>query len=464
MDPNELRSQGRVVLDHMATYWESLRSRPPLPAVQPGYLQQMIPKEAPLKAEKWEDVMKDVDRVIMPGVTHWQSPQFHAYFPTGNSVPSMCAEIVSSAISCIGFSWISSPACTELEMAMMKWLGKMIGLPEFFYEGTNGGGIIQSTASEGTLLAMLSARSKAIKHKKVKDPNQMVVYFSEESHSSVERAAMILQFQGKKIKTDAKYSMCAESLKKQVEEDLKSGLTPIMCVATLGTTACCSFDRLDLLGPICKEYDLWLHVDSAYAGSAFVCPEFRYLMQGIEHVDTYNMNAAKWLQTHFDCSPFWFKDSRYMVETFNVDPLYLQHTNQNVIPDFRHWQIPLGRRFRSLKLWFVMRMYGVEGLRECIRKDIQLAKLFETLVKSDNNFEIFHEVIMGLVCFKLKAGNEATKCLSDGLNKDGRIYLTPAQVKDVFVIRFVVCSTMTEEKDIHFAWQVIKQISHIITT
>nr|XP_061789331.1 aromatic-L-amino-acid decarboxylase-like isoform X5 [Nerophis lumbriciformis] len=378
MNAAEFRRRGKEMVDFVADYLENLEQRPVYPDVEPGYLRSLIPTEAPLEPETYDDIMKDVERVIMPGITHWQSPYFYAYFPAASSYPAMLADMLCGAIGCIGFSWAASPACTELETVMLDWLGRMLQLPECFIAGTHGhgGGVIQ---------------------------------------------------------------FCA----------------------TLGTTSSCAFDHIAELGPICNKENMWMHVDAAYAGSAFVCPEFRPLLNGVEFADSFNMNAHKWLLVNFDCSTMWVKKRQDLIGAFKVDPLYLRHENQEsgLVTDYRHWQIPLGRRFRSLKMWFVFRMYGLQGLQAHIRKHVSLAKEFECLVRADKRFEICAEVIMGLVCFRLKGSNELNQNLLKMITKSREIHLVPCHLTGRFVLRFAICSRTTESHHIQQAWRHITQLT-----
>uniref|UniRef100_UPI00398F8872 aromatic-L-amino-acid decarboxylase isoform X3 n=1 Tax=Pristiophorus japonicus TaxID=55135 RepID=UPI00398F8872 len=380
MDFEEFRTRGKEMVDYVTDYLESIEQRPVYPLVEPGYLRQLIPDSAPQQPDSFEDLMKDVERVIMPGVTHWQSPHFHAYFPAAISFPALLADILSGAIGCIGFSWAASPACTELETVMLDWLGKMLDLPEEFLAGTSsgGGGVIQGTASESTLVALLAARNKMVTQIQAKSPDleevmirsKLVAYTSEQSHSSVERAGLIAGVKMRKLPTDEKFSLRGEALKQALEKDKALGLIPFYLCATLGTTPSCAFDNIMELGPICNSENIWMHIDAAYAGSAFICPEFRPLLNGVEFSDSFNFNPHKWLLVNFDCSAMWVKKRSALIGAFKMDPLYLKHDHQDsgLITDYRHWQIPLGRRFRSLKMWFVLRLYGVKGLQEHIRK------------------------------------------------------------------------------------------------
>uniref|UniRef100_A0A8C2GXF0 Aromatic-L-amino-acid decarboxylase n=1 Tax=Cyprinus carpio TaxID=7962 RepID=A0A8C2GXF0_CYPCA len=419
MDAAEFRRRGKEMVDYVADYLENIEKRQVYPDVEPGYLRSLIPEEAPLEAESYEDVVKDIERVIMPGVTHWHSPYFYAYFPTAHSFPAMLADMLCGAIGCIGFSWAASPACTELETVMLDWLGKMLKLPEDFLAGTegSGGGVIQGTASEATLIALLAARSKIIKLIQTDHPDRS--------------------------ETDIISKLVAYS-------------SDQFC-ATLGTTPSCAFDCITELGPICNAEKIWMHIDAAYAGSAFICPEFRPLLNGIEFADSFNFNPHKWLLVNFDCSAMWVKKRSDIIGAFKIEPLYLKHDHQES-GNQSHWQIPLGRRFRSLKMWFVFRMYGLKGLQAYIRKHVGLAKEFESLVKADQRFEISADVVLGLVCFRLKGSNELNEILLKRINSARKIHLVPCQLAGKFVLRFAVCARTTESRHVREAWS---HISHL---
>ncbi|XP_076277814.1 aromatic-L-amino-acid decarboxylase isoform X1 [Lasioglossum baleicum] len=465
MDTKDFIDFGKAAIEFVANYNETIRDRNVLPDVEPGYLSELLPEEAPQKAESWQQVLEDVEKYIMPGVTHWNSPNFHAFYPTGNSYPSIVGEIVSAGISCIGFSWLASPACTELEVITLNWLGKLIGLPKEFLtsdEG-HGGGVIQGSASEVTFLCLLAAKEETIRRTKQLHPewdenfitSKLISYTSDQSNSSVEKAGLLAMVTMRLLPTDEKCSFRGETLSKAIKEDLEKGLIPFYVVTTLGTTGTCAFDNLDELGPICNEHNIWLHVDAAYAGAAFVCPEYRHLMSGVQYVDSFNMNPHKWLLVNFDCSTLWVKDSRRLIEAFSVDRIYLEHDKQGLAPDYRNWQVPLGRRFRALKLWFVLRLYGVEGLQKHIRHAIKLAQVFEQYVKSDDRFEIVVERSLGLICFRLKGDDKLTKDLLSRLTAEKKIYVIPATFHQKLIIRFVVCSRWSREDDLTFAWNEI---------
>ncbi|XP_052127613.1 aromatic-L-amino-acid decarboxylase isoform X1 [Frankliniella occidentalis] len=471
MDSNQFRVRGQEMVEYICRYLEELPERRVVPSVEPGYLKHLIPKEAPENGEAWEDIMADVESKIMPGVTHWQHPRFHAYFPSGNSYPSILGDMLSDAIGCIGFSWAASPACTELETIVLDWLGKAIGLPvDFlaFAEGSKGGGVIQTSASECVLVCMLAARAQAIKRLKLKEPGaeegvllgRLMAYCSKESHSCVEKAAMISFVKLRILEPDQRCSLRGPTLRQAMEEDEAAGLVPFFVSTTLGTTSCCSFDNLMEIGPVCRRFpSVWLHVDGAYAGNSFICPELKSLLDGVQYADSFNTNPNKWLLVSFDCSCLWVRDRLRLTSALVVDPLYLQHGYSESTIDYRHWGVPLSRRFRALKLWFVMRTYGIEGLRQYIRHHIKLAKSFEARVLKDPRFEVCNEVKLGLVCFRLRGTDQLNMKLLSSINASGRLHMVPATVVDKYIIRFCVTAQNATEEDVEHAWQVITEVA-----
>ncbi|XP_051872233.1 aromatic-L-amino-acid decarboxylase-like [Pristis pectinata] len=471
MDFEEFRIRGKEMVDFITDYLKTVEQRRVYPAVQPGYLRPLIPDSAPQDPDSYEDLMKDVERVIMPGITHWQSPHFHAYFPSGISFPSLLGEMLSGGFGCVGFSWAASPVYTELEMVMLDWLGKMLKLPEEFIFGTGGegGGVIQGTASESTLMALLVARGKMITQIQANNPDleeivimsKLVAYTSDQSHSSVERAGLIGMIKMRKLSTDEKFSLRGETLKQALEEDKALGLIPFFLCATLGTTSSCAFDNIMELGPICNSENIWMHIDAAYAGSAFICPEFRPLLNGVEFSDSFNFNPHKWLLINYDCSAMWVKKRSEVIHAFKVDPLYLQHDHEDCefITDYRHWQIPFGNRFRSLKMWLVFRLYGVKGLQEHIRRHVALAHEFESLVRQDEQFEVIGDVVLGLVCFRMKGSNDLNERLMKEINNRGKIHIVSCCLRGKFVLRFALSAEATKSEHIQYAWQNIQEIA-----
>uniref|UniRef100_A0A3Q1K2W2 Histidine decarboxylase n=1 Tax=Anabas testudineus TaxID=64144 RepID=A0A3Q1K2W2_ANATE len=459
----------KELVDYITQYLGSIRERRVIPDVKPGYMRELLPDAAPTEPEDWESIFNDIEKVIMPGVVHWQSPHMHAYYPSLTSWPSMLGDMLADAINCVGFTWASSPACTELEMNVMDWLCKALGLPSFFlhhHPDSRGGGILQSTVSESTLVALLAARKDKILQLRA-ELNQdvddsilnarLVAYASDQAHSSVEKAGLISLVKIRFLPTDEQLSLRGDTLKQAIQEDRRRGLVPFMLCATLGTTGVCAFDKLSELGPACAEEGLWLHVDAAYAGSAYFCPELRWSLEGIEFADSFVFNPSKWMMVHFDCTAFWVKDKYKLQQTFNVDPVYLRHENSQAATDFMHWQIPLSRRFRSLKLWFAMRSFGLKNLQAHIRNGIEMATLLESHIKSDPNFEVPAERHLGLVVFCLKGGNASTQELLRRLTRSGTMYLIPADIHTKRIIRFTVTSQFTTADDILRDWSIISK-------
>ncbi|XP_048337806.1 histidine decarboxylase isoform X1 [Sphaerodactylus townsendi] len=468
MDQEEYRQRGKEMVDYICQYLTTLRERRVSPDVKPGYMRDQLPPKAPLESESWDDIFQDIEKIIMPGVVHWQSPHMHAYFPALTSWPSLLGDMLADAINCLGFTWASSPACTELEMNVMDWLAQMLGLPDMFmhyHPDSIGGGILQSTVSESTLVALLAARKNKILEMKASEPDmdestlnsRLVAYASDQAHSSVEKAGLISLVKMRFLSVDENFSLRGEALREAIERDRSCGLVPFFVCATLGSTGVCSFDNLEELGPICTKEGLWLHIDAAYAGTAFLCPEFRPFLKGVEHSDSFTFNPSKWMMVHFDCTAFWVKDKFKLQQTFSVNPIYLRHPNSGSATDFMHWQIPLSRRFRSLKLWFVIRSFGVKKLQAHVRHGAEMAKYFESLVRSDPLFEIPAKRHLGLVVFRLKGPNWMTEKVLKDLNKSGSLCLIPAMVRDKFIIRFTVTSQFTTRKDILRDWTLIQR-------
>ncbi|PNI74914.1 HDC isoform 4 [Pan troglodytes] len=440
MEPEEYRERGREMVDYICQYLSTLRERRVTPDVQPGYLRAQLPESAPEDPDSWDSIFGDIERIIMPGVVHWQSPHMHAYYPALTSWPSLLGDMLADAINCLGFTWASSPACTELEMNVMDWLAKMLGLPEHFlhhHPSSQGGGVLQSTVSESTLIALLAARKNKILEMKTSEPDadesclnaRLVAYASDQAHSSVEKAGLISLVKMKFLPVDDNFSLRGEALQKAIEEDKQRGLVPVFVCATLGTTGVCAFDCLSELGPICAREGLWLHIDAAYAGTAFLCPEFRGFLKGIEYADSFTFNPSKWMMVHFDCTGFWVKDKYKLQQTFSVNPIYLRHANSGVATDFM----------------------GTE-----------MAKYFESLVRNDPSFEIPAKRHLGLVVFRLKGPNCLTENVLKEIAKAGRLFLIPATIQDKLIIRFTVTSQFTTRDDILRDWNLIRDAATLI--
>ena len=365
--------------------------------------------------------------------------------------------------------WATSPACTELETHVLDWLVPMLGLPEKFLSSSTGGGVIQDTASSSALCAMLAGRERASSYTtNLRGANgKLVAYTSTQAHSSLEKAAMIAGIgldNLRLVEVDAEFAMNPESLRAQIDKDRKAGLIPFFVCGTVGTTSSNAMDPLPAIAAICREYNLWFHVDAAMSGTAALCPEFRRYQQGVELADSYCFNPHKWMFTNFDCDCFYVADRKALINTLSILPEYLrnQATESGAVIDYRDWQVPLGRRFRSLKLWFVIRHYGVEGLQFHVRQHVALAQQFADWVRNDDRFEVVAPAPLNLVCFRYRGSDEQNKLLMDRLNQSGDLYFTHTRLADRFVLRFCVGQTNTTLRHVERAWQRIQEeASHL---
>ncbi len=462
MSSAEFRSWGYKTIDWIANYLDKVEQLPVLSQVEPGDIRAKLPEFAPQSGESFENILKDLDEIILPGLTHWQSPNFFAFFPTGISAPSILGELVSAGMGIQGMLWVTSPACTELETHVLDWLVDMLGLPLQFKSSTDGGGVIQDSASSATLVALLAAREQA----KV-DINRLVAYTSTQAHSSIEKAVKIAGIPPENLRfinVDSNYSMRVELLREQILSDLQSGLVPFYIVANIGTTSSNGIDPLTKIGAIAKEHNIWLHVDAAMSGTAAICPEFRWLHEGVELADSYCFNPHKWMMTNFDCTCFYVQDRAKLVRALSIMPEYLknQATASGMVIDYRDWGISLGRRFRSLKLWFVIRHYGIEGLQHFIRKHIALAQEFAQQINSHPNFELVVSPPLNLVCFRHKGGDKINQAILNHLNASGKIYITSTKLNQTLTLRMSIGQATTERIHVQQAWELICQTAEIM--
>ncbi len=460
MESKDFREFGHSVVDWVADYLEDAERYPVLSRVQPGEIKSRLPLSPPVLGEPMEKILADFKTVILPGITHWQHPGWFGYFPANNSPASVLAEILTAGIGAQCMIWQTSPAATELEDRVLDWLRQMLGIPEGF------AGVIQDTASTATLCALLSAREKATgfaSNEKGLSPG-LTVYASDQTHSSIEKGVKIAGYGRDNLRlipTDDAYAMIPDKLEEAITEDRKNGLKPACVVATIGTTSSTAVDPLAALGPICRRYDVWLHVDAAFAGSACLLAEKRWALEGAEFMDSFVMNPHKWLFTNFDCSAYFVKDTGLLVRTFEIHPEYLKTGVDAHVKNYRDWGIPLGRRFRALKLWFVIRSYGVEGLQTLLREHIRLAQLFRSWVEEHAMFEIMAPTPFSLVCFRFNDGrddeglNVFNKKLMDRINASGRIFVTHTILRGRFVLRLAIGQRMTRERHVRDAWEII---------
>ena len=464
MTPEDFRRYGHAVVDWIADYQSRIESFPVLSQVKPGEIRAALPANPPARGEAFEAILDDVNRVILPGVTHWQSPNFFAYFPCNASGPGILGDLVSSGLGVQGMLWSTSPACTELETHVMDWLIGMLGLPEKFRSSSTGGGVIQDTASSAALCALLAARERATNYVSNKKGcnGRLVGYVSTQTHSSLQKAAMISGIGAdnlRAIDVDDTFAMRPDALAKQIEADRAAGLTPFFVCATIGTTSSNAMDSLVPLAEICRKNNLWLHVDAAMSGTAMLCPEFRHLQRGVEFADSYNFNPHKWMFTNFDCNCFWVADRKALIQTLSILPEYLrnQATESGAVIDYRDWHIQLGRRFRSLKLWFVIRHYGVEGLQFHIREHVRLAQQFAEWVRKDDRFELAAPAPLNLVCFRHKAGDAANQGIMDRVNQSGDLFLTHTKLNGKLTLRMSIGQTNTQARHVEHAWARIRE-------
>nr|XP_016503619.1 PREDICTED: tyrosine decarboxylase 1-like isoform X1 [Nicotiana tabacum]XP_016503621.1 PREDICTED: tyrosine decarboxylase 1-like isoform X1 [Nicotiana tabacum]XP_016503622.1 PREDICTED: tyrosine decarboxylase 1-like isoform X1 [Nicotiana tabacum] len=470
MDAEQLREYGHQMVDFIADYYKNIENFPVLSQVQPGYLRKLLPETAPAHSETLQDVLEDVQTKILPGVTHWQSPDYFAYFPSNSSVAGFLGEMLSAGINMVGFSWITSPAATELEMIVLDWLAKELKLPDEFLSTAQGGGVIQGTASEAVLVVLLAARDKVLRKVGKDAIGKLVVYCSDQTHSALQKACQIggihpENFRMLKADPSKDYALSPDTLSEAVSHDLATGLIPFFFCATIGTTSSTAVDPLLALGKIAKSNSMWFHVDAAYAGSACICPEFRHYIDGVEEADSFNMNAHKWFLTNFDCSALWVKDRSALIQSLSTNPEFLKNkaSQGNLVVDYKDWQIPLGRRFRSLKLWMVLRLYGMEKLQAYIRNHIELARHFEELVAQDQRFEIVTPRKFSLVCFRLLPpqsnedyANNLNHDLLDAVNSTGKLFISHTVLSNRYVLRFAIGAPLTEERHILAAWKVFQ--------
>jgi aromatic-L-amino-acid/L-tryptophan decarboxylase len=459
MSPDEFRRHGHAMIDWIADYWSRVEELPVLSRVQPGEIRSSLPPSPPEHGEPFEAILRDVDEKILPGITHWQSPNFFAFFPANTSAPSVLGELLSAGLGVQGMLWATSPACTELETHVLDWVVEMMGLPEAFRSTGSGGGAIQDSASGAALCAVIAARERAtgLRSNDAGCDGTLAVYASTQAHSSIEKAVKMAGLGKDNLRSldvDASYALRPEALAEAIRRDRGAGKVPCMAVATVGTTSSNAMDPLPAIGEVCRREGVWLHVDGAMSGSAAVCPEHRHLLDGLELADSYCFNPHKWLFTNFDCDCFYVADRAALIRSLSILPDYLrnQATESGAVIDYRDWQVSLGRRFRALKLWCVIRHYGVEGLRYHVRRHVELAREFASWVHADGRFELAAEPPLNLVCFRHWGGDAANQALMDALNRSGDLYLTHTKLDGKVTLRMSIGQTHTERRHVERAW------------
>ena len=463
MTTKEFREAGYKVIDWIADYYDQIEDYPVFPKVKPGDVRSSLPTQPPVRSRKYDEILKDMD-ILMPGITHWQSPNFHAFFPCATSGPAILGDLISTGLGVNGMNWVTSPSTTELESHVLDWLVDMLELPKKFKTSSTGGGVLQDTASSSSLVALIAAREKA-SNGEINDSGynqKLTVYTSSQAHSSIEKAVKIAGI-GKNnlrlVDVDESFAMDPNHLKELILSDIEQGLQPAYVCATVGTTSSTAIDPVDKIGPICKEFGIWLHVDAAMAGPAALCPEYRFINNGVEFADSYTFNPHKWMLTSFDCSVFYISKRELLVDALSIMPEYLKNTateSQQVF-DFRDWGIPLGRRFRALKLWQVINYYGIEGLQEYIKGNMINTERVKSWIEKNSNFEIVAPVPLTLICFRHKKGDDFNQKLLRRMNDSGKMYMTHTILKGQYVIRFSIGTATTNLDHLKSTWNCIEK-------
>jgi aromatic-L-amino-acid decarboxylase len=466
INSQEFRKYAHQFVDWMADYLEKVENLPVKSPVQPNDIYQQIPDSPPEEGESMERIFQDFQQILLPGMTHWQSPNFFAYFTANSSYPSLLAEMLTSTMAAQCMVWETSPAAAELEEKVLNWLRDMIGLPKVFE------GVIQDTASTATLVSLLTAREKytsyRINEMGFLANNYFRIYCSSEAHSSIEKAVKMAGYGRQalvKVECDDSLAMSPENLRRHITQDISSGYIPLCVVAALGTTGTLAIDPLKPVADICRQFDLWLHVDAAFAGTALVLPEHRWMIKGIKHADTFVFNPHKWMFTNFDCSAYFVKDTEALIRTFEILPEYLKTGTRGSVKDYRDWGVQLGRRFRALKLWFVIRDFGVEGIRRKVQDQISWARELAEQIRSEPAFELLEPQHLSVVCFRYHPDSmtspeeidEVNRMLMKHLNESGRMYLTHTRVGGVVTLRMVVAQTQVTRDHVQAAWRLIQK-------
>ena len=472
MNTEEFRKNAHQLVDWMADFFDEVENLPVTPEMQPGDVYRKIPEAPPTESEAFAQIFSDFKEKIVPGMSHWQSPNWFAYFPANSSKPSILAEMLTATLGTQGMIWLTSPAATELEERMMEWLRQMIGLPAGFT------GVIQDTASTATLVALLTAREKFTGwniNRKGFNEQPFTLYCSSQAHSSIDKAVKIAGFGEenlRKIPVDEDFALIPNLLENAIEKDLKAGKKPLAVISALGTTSSTAIDPIRPIGEICQKYGLWHHIDAAFAGTALLLPEKRWMNDGAEMADSFVFNPHKWMLVNFDCTAYFVKDPQLLVRTFSITPEYLKTSQDQVVKNYRDWGIQLGRRFRALKLWFVIRSYGVEGIQKMLRYHLKMARWFEQQIDDSEDFEKLAPVPLNTICFRYKPQNieqehvlnSLNKILIEKLNETRKVLFTQTKLDDKFIIRMVIGQTEVQERHVEAAWQLIQETARGLET
>jgi aromatic-L-amino-acid decarboxylase len=472
MEPDEFRKLGHELVEWIADYRERIGSLPVMSQVRPGEISARLPAEPPQEAQGLSDILVDLEQVVLPGITHWNHPGWFAYFPSNSDLSSVLADLVTAGLGSQCMSWQTSPAGTEVEDVVMEWLRQMLGLPGDF------SGVIQDTASTSTFCALLCARERATGFSQNSaglqgEPQPLVVYASDQAHSSVNKAALLAGFGAdhlRLLESDDEHALRPDLLETALEEDVAAGRRPCAVVASVGTTATTALDPVAAVAGMAAKYGVWLHVDAALAGSAMICPEYRWMWEGVERADSVVLNPHKWLGAGFDLSAYYVRDAEHLVRVMSTNPSYLQTAQDGMVRNLRDWGIPLGRRFRALKLWFLIREHGVEGLQARMRRDIDNALWLAGQVDAAEGWQRLAPVPLQTVCVRhvpeALAGDETALSihnltLADAINQQGHHYLTPAVLKGRQMIRISIGAQLTQREHVHSLWLELKEAAQL---
>jgi len=465
--PDEFRTHGHALIDWISEYLEGVEQYPVASAVAPGDIRAALPEHPPTAAEPFSEMLADLDRVIMPGITHWQHPSFFAYFPGNSSYPAILGELAAAGLGVQGMSWVTSPACTEVETLMMDWMQELLGLPaKFRSTSATGGGVIQGSASEATLASILAARWRATGGAINTEggTTKLVAYATSQAHSSIEkglRIAGIGTAQTRIVPHDSSFAMRADEFQRMVSEDRAAGLTPFWVCCTLGTTSSMAFDPVAEVGAVAQREGVWVHVDAAMSGIASLAPEHRWVNDGLELTDSYCTNPHKWMGVNFDCDLFYTSDRASLLGALSILPEYLRSAaaQSGAAIDYRDWQIPLGRRFRALKLWFTIRAGGATDAVDMIRRHVAATQELAGWVAQDDRFELVAPHPLNLLCLRLKAGNEATDAMIVAANATGKALFTRTVLDGAVACRVSIGARGTETRHVQAGWKLLQQLA-----
>ncbi len=466
MTPDEFRKAGHALIDWIADYRATVESRKVIAQSAPGDIKALLPQAPPKQGEAFAGIAADIDRVVMPGISHWQHPRFFGYFPSNGTFASVLGDLLSSGLGVIGLAWQSSPALTEVEEVVVDWMRQMLGLSPAW------SGVLNDTASTSTLVALLCARERTSNYSSSRgglqaEARPLIVYTSAQSHSSVEKAALLAGFGREHVRLvphDTAYAMRPYALDALIQADLAAGNQPCAVVATTGTTTSTALDPLAAIAKVTTEHGLWLHVDAAMAGSAMILPECRFMWDGVEQADSLIVNAHKWLGAVFDCTLYFVRDPEHLVRVMSTNPSYLQTAADGRVKNYRDWGLPLGRRFRALKLWFLIREQGVEGLQSRLRRDLANAEWLEQQIKATPGWKVLAPVPLQTLCVRHEPGwlsDQAldlhTQAWAARVNQSGAAYLTPAMLDGRWMVRVSIGAEQTERVHVEQLWALMQQ-------